>query len=115
MQGTSCRVLMFSLSVGALADIYGLQVAAEHNELALADYFDQEHGKDQVEMLPIEEMPLFLSAAGMLSMISAAITARTPSRYVPFAAQSRLLPVPYSAPATTIKLIPSSRYFCAAS
>ncbi len=45
----------------------------------------------------------------------AAITARTPSRYVPLAAQSRLLPVPYSAPASTTSGTPSALYFMAAS
>ena len=32
-------------TLGALAEIYGLQVAAEHNEVALADYFAQELGR----------------------------------------------------------------------
>ena len=36
-----------------------------------------------------------------------AITARTPSRRVPLAAQSRELPVPYSFPARTIRGTPS--------
>ena len=31
--------------LGALAEIYGLQVAAEHNEVALADYFAQLLGR----------------------------------------------------------------------
>ena len=39
-----------------------------------------------------------------------AITARTPSNAVPFAAQSRDDPEPYSAPAKTIKGTPSDRY-----
>ena len=38
----------------------------------------------------------------------AASTARTPSRYVPLAAQSRLLPAPYSVPAKTTSGAPSS-------
>ena len=38
-----------------------------------------------------------------------AITARAPSRSVPFAAQSRDEPVPYSAPAITISGTPARR------
>ena len=38
-----------------------------------------------------------------------AIAARTPSRFGPFAAQSRDEPEPYSAPAMTISGVPSSR------
>ncbi|OPZ07402.1 MAG: hypothetical protein BWZ10_02831 [candidate division BRC1 bacterium ADurb.BinA364] len=45
----------------------------------------------------------------------AATTARTPSRRVPLAAQSREEPVPYSAPASTISGVPSSLYRIAAS
>ena len=37
-----------------------------------------------------------------------AITARTPSRFVPFAAQSRDEPEPYSLPASTTSGVPSS-------
>ena len=37
-----------------------------------------------------------------------AITARTPSRFVPFAAQSRDEPEPYSLPARTTSGVPSS-------
>ena len=44
----------------------------------------------------------------MRSKLSA-ITARTPSRRVPFAAQSRDEPAPYSAPAITTSGTPSSR------
>jgi hypothetical protein len=44
-----------------------------------------------------------------------AITARTPSRNVPLAAQSRLEPVPYSLPARTTSGTPSALYFIAAS
>ena len=44
-----------------------------------------------------------------------AITARTPSRNAPFAAQSRLEPVPYSEPASTTSGTPSALYFIAAS
>ena len=43
------------------------------------------------------------------------ITARTPSRRVPFAAQSREEPLPYSAPANTTSGTLSSWYFIAAS
>ncbi len=32
-------------TLGALAEIYGLQVAAQHNELPLADYFEQQLGR----------------------------------------------------------------------
>ena len=39
-----------------------------------------------------------------------AITALTPSSAVPFAAQSRELPVPYSAPASTTSGTPSFWY-----
>ena len=35
-----------------------------------------------------------------------AITARTPSSFVPFAAQSREEPDPYSRPASTIRSVP---------
>jgi len=44
-----------------------------------------------------------------------AITARTPKSNVPFAAQSRDEPVPYSAPAITTSGVPSAAYFIAAS
>ncbi len=44
-----------------------------------------------------------------------AITALTPSSCVPFAAQSRDDPVPYSSPPNTIVGTPSSMYFIAAS
>jgi hypothetical protein len=44
-----------------------------------------------------------------------AITARTPSRFVPLAAQSRDEPEPYSLPASTTSGVPSSAYFIAAS
>ena len=44
-----------------------------------------------------------------------AITARTPSRLVPLAAQSREEPEPYSEPASTTSGVPSSAYFIAAS
>ncbi len=44
-----------------------------------------------------------------------AITARTPSSSVPFAAQSRELPVPYWSPASTTSGIPSLAYAIAAS
>ena len=44
----------------------------------------------------------------MRSKLSA-ITARTPSRRVPFAAQSRDEPAPYSAPAITTSGTPSAR------
>ncbi len=44
-----------------------------------------------------------------------AITARTPSRRVPRAAQSRDDPVPYSAPPMTIIGVPSASYSFAAS
>jgi len=43
------------------------------------------------------------------------ITARTPSSNVPFAAQSRELPVPYSSPPNTTVGTPSPMYFMAAS
>ena len=43
------------------------------------------------------------------------ITARTPSRLVPFAAQSRDEPVPYSLPANTTSGTLSALYFIAAS
>jgi hypothetical protein len=39
-----------------------------------------------------------------------AITARTPSRFGPLAAQSRDEPDPYSLPAITTSGVPSSRY-----
>jgi hypothetical protein len=41
-----------------------------------------------------------------------AITAFTPCRYGPLAAQSRELPLPYSAPARIIVSTPSSLYLC---
>ena len=44
-----------------------------------------------------------------------AITARTPSRFVPLAAQSRDEPEPYSLPASTISGVSFSAYFIAAS
>jgi hypothetical protein len=44
-----------------------------------------------------------------------AITALTPSRFGPFAAQSRDDPEPYSLPARTIVGVPSARYRSAAS
>src|SRR5207302_1444343 len=44
-----------------------------------------------------------------------AITARTPSSRVPFAAQSREEPAPYSLPASTTSGTPASRYLTAAS
>ena len=44
-----------------------------------------------------------------------AMTARTPSRIVPFAAQARDEPVPYSSPATTTSGAPDALYFIAAS
>ena len=44
-----------------------------------------------------------------------AMTARTPRSAVPLAAQSRLLPVPYSRPASTTSGTPSSAYCMAAS
>ena len=50
----------------------------------------------------------------MRSKLSA-ITARTPSSFVPFAAQSREEPEPYSLPARTTSGTPSSAYAIAAS
>ena len=50
----------------------------------------------------------------MRSKLSA-ITARTPSSAVPFAAQSRDEPEPYSLPARTTSGTPSSAYRIAAS
>ena len=50
----------------------------------------------------------------MRSKLSA-ITARTPSRRGPLAAQSREEPVPYSLPARTISGTPSAWYRIAAS
>jgi hypothetical protein len=50
----------------------------------------------------------------MRSKVSA-ITAFTPSRLVPFAAQSREDPVPYSLPAITTSGTPAAMYFIAAS
>ena len=50
----------------------------------------------------------------MRSKLSA-ITAFTPSRLVPLAAQSREEPVPYSLPANTTSGTPSALYFIAAS
>ena len=44
-----------------------------------------------------------------------ASTARTPSSRVPFAAQSRDEPEPYSLPASTTSGVPSSMYASAAS
>ncbi len=44
-----------------------------------------------------------------------AIAALMPSRYGPFAAQSRDEPLPYSLPASTISGVPSARYFSEAS
>ena len=44
-----------------------------------------------------------------------AITARTPSSVVPFAAQSREEPDPYSLPARTTSGVSFSTYFIAAS
>ena len=44
-----------------------------------------------------------------------AITARTPRSSVPFAAQSRDDPVPYSLPASTMSGTPAARYRSAAS
>ena len=44
-----------------------------------------------------------------------AMTAFTPSSSVPLAAQSRLEPVPYSAPARTTSGVPSAWYFIEAS
>ena len=53
----------------------------------------------------------WLSLAALSAVLIAlawTITTRTPSRYVPLAAQSRLLPVPYSAPASTTSGTPSA-------
>ena len=50
----------------------------------------------------------------MRSKLSA-ITSRTPSRFGPLAAQSRLDPLPYSLPASTASGVPSDRYRSAAS
>ena len=44
-----------------------------------------------------------------------AITAFTPSSWVPLAAQSRDEPVPYSSPPNTMVGMPSATYFMAAS
>jgi hypothetical protein len=44
-----------------------------------------------------------------------ATTARTPSSFVPFAAQSRELPVPYSWPAKTMSGVPRFWYYMAES
>ena len=44
-----------------------------------------------------------------------AMTARTPSSAVPFAAQSREEPEPYSLPDSTTSGMPSAAYCCAAS
>ncbi|CLR35933.1 Uncharacterised protein [Mycobacterium tuberculosis] len=44
-----------------------------------------------------------------------AMTALTPSRLVPLAAQSREEPLPYSTPAKMTSGVPSSLYFMAAS
>ncbi len=44
-----------------------------------------------------------------------AITALTPSRWVPLAAQSRDEPVPYSSPANTTVGVPAATYRMAAS
>ena len=44
-----------------------------------------------------------------------AMTALMPSSAVPLAAQSRLEPVPYSAPASTTRGVPSCWYFMDAS
>ena len=44
-----------------------------------------------------------------------AMTALTPSSWVPLAAQSRLEPVPYSSPANTTVGMPCAMYFIAAS
>ena len=50
----------------------------------------------------------------MRSKLSA-MTARTPSSRVPLAAQSRLEPLPYSLPASTISGVPAAWYFIEAS
>ena len=51
----SCRA---TATLGALADIYGLQVAADHTEVTLADYFSEQLRRrartgDIVELGPI--------------------------------------------------------------
>ena len=50
-----------------------------------------------------------------MTILLPAITARTPNRLVPLAAQSRDEPVPYSLPAMTTSGVPSAWYCMAAS
>ena len=54
-------------------------------------------------------MPIISRFERWIRSYDSAITARTPSRFGPFAAQSRDEPEPYSLPAMTISGVPSAR------
>jgi hypothetical protein len=54
-------------------------------------------------------MPIISRFERCMRSYDSAITARTPSSFGPFAAQSRDEPVPYSLPAITISGVPSAR------
>ena len=54
-------------------------------------------------------MPIISRFERWIRSYDSAITARTPSRFGPFAAQSRDEPEPYSLPASTIVGTPSAR------
>ena len=54
-------------------------------------------------------------AAGVPQLLRDLLTARTPSSLVPFAAQWRDEPEPYSLPASTTRSMPSCMYRIAAS
>ena len=60
-------------------------------------------------------MPIITRLLRWMRSKLAAMAARTPCRNGPLAAQSRLEPLPYSAPARTTVGVPSALYFIAAS
>ena len=73
---------------------------------------------DATESFPMNwkgSTPIITRLARWMRSKLFAITARVPSNRVPFAAQSRELPVPYSSPPNTTVGTPAATYFIAAS
>ena len=69
----------------------------------------QPQALDRIALVELEGQDPHADEVGAVDALElSAMTARTPEQRVPLAAQSRLLPVPYSRPASTTRGTPSA-------
>ena len=119
--GKNTTVLLGSVNLSSYLDSMDLSVDAERTDTStfgtswrtsLASFVE---GKVDFSGYYDPTATTLGSAVTFVADARSTITARTPSKAVPLAAQSRLEPVPYSLPPITTSAVPSALCFIAAS